>query len=151
MKKPLLAAVLSVVMSHASAGDVQIEDAWVRALPPVKKLTAAYLSVVNDGESAVAVVGGRADIAGSVEIHRTREVDGLMRMEPVTGFAVAPGERVNLEPGGTHLMLMDLTFMPQPGDTVELCLLLAGGGEVCTEADTRKTASGDDHDHHKHH
>lgn len=151
MKKPLLAAFLSVVMAQASAEDVRIEDAWVRALPPVKKLTAAYLSVVNDGDSAVAVVGGRADIAGSVEIHRTREVDGLMRMEPITGLAVAAGERVDLAPGGTHLMLLDLTFMPQPGDTVELCLRLAGGEEVCTEADTRKTASGEDHDHHKHH
>ncbi len=137
-----------VVMAPAVAQDLYIEDAWVRALPPVKKVTAAYLSIVNDGDTAAAVVGGRADIAGSVEIHRSSEVDGLMRMEQLPGFAVAAGERVELAPGGIHLMLMDLSFMPQPGDTVELCLLLAGGEEVCTEADTRKTAAGDEHQHH---
>lgn len=148
LKKVLLSMCASLAMAPAVAQDLYIEDAWVRALPPVKKVTAAYLSVVNEGETAAAVVGGRADIAGAVEIHRTREVDGYMRMEQLPGFAVAPGERVELAPGGIHLMLFDLSFMPQPGDTVELCLVLAGGEEVCAEADTRKTAAGDEHQHH---
>lgn len=150
-KKLLLPLTAGLAAIPALAQDLYIEDAWVRALPPVKNVTAAYMVVVNDSDSAAAVVGGRADIAGSVEIHRSREVDGYMRMEQLPGFAVAAGERVELAPGGTHLMLMDLSFMPQPGDTVTLCLELAGGAEVCTEADTRKTASGDDGHQHEHH
>ena len=150
MKKLVAATCLSIALTPALAQDIYIENAWVRALPPVKKVTAAYLTVINESDAAVAVVGGRADIAGSVEIHRTREVDGLMRMEPIPGVAVAGGERVEMAPGGTHLMLVDLSFMPQPGDTVELCLILADGNELCTEADTRKTASGDNDNHHHH-
>ncbi len=148
MARTLLTTVVASLLAIAAqAQDVYLQDAWVRALPPVKKVTAAYVTVVNDSDAAVAIVGGSADAAGRVEIHRTREVDGLMRMEPVPGLALAPGERLELAPGGTHLMLFDLRYMPQPGDTVELCLQLSGGAEVCTEADPRKSAGGE-HDHH---
>lgn len=141
---PLLVGAL-VAPAHAQ---VRLEDAWVRALPPIKKVTAAYLSVVNDSDQALAIVGGSAPDAGRVEIHRTVEVDGMMRMEQVEGLAVAPGERLELAPGGVHLMLLDLKYMPQPGDDFELCLTLASGEEICTVADTRKSADAAGRHHH---
>ena len=51
------------------------------------------------------------------------------------------GERVVLAPGGVHLMLLDLNTMPQPGEELELCLQLAAGEEICTTAQTRKSAA----------
>ncbi len=134
----------------AAAASPELSGAWVRALPPSQSLTAAYLSVHNPGTEAVVVVGARADVAGSVEIHTTREVDGMVRMEQLEELRVAPGGDVALEPGGAHLMLLDLARMPAPGEEVRLCLQLASGGEVCTVATARKSAAPDRgaHDHH---
>lgn len=130
---------------------LEFEDAWVRVLPPTKTNTAAYLTVTNKGEAAVAIVGGRSEVAKRLEIHTSREIDGYVRMEKLQGVALAAGERLELAPGGTHLMLLDLVYMPDQGESVSLCLKLASGEEVCTEAEARKGAPGSDADSHQHH
>lgn len=134
----LLALLWLPLGGTASEVGLKLEDAWVRAMPSTHSMTAAYVSIVNDTDSAYGIVGATADVARVAEIHTTRNVDGYMKMEQLEGLAIAPGERVDLEPGGTHIMLMGLTFMPEPGDTVRLCLQLLGDREVCTEAVTRR-------------
>jgi len=147
----LVAALLSLAVVAEPGAALEFENAWVRALPPFQPNTAAYLTLVNHGDVAVAIVGASADVAEKVELHTTRKVDGLMRMEQLQALAVAPGERVELAPGGTHLMLLGLAYRPVPGDEIRLCLQLVSGDEVCTVAEVRM--SGDlpgttDHQHH---
>ncbi len=141
---------LAGLLSLPVPAEVQVRDPWVRALPPTQPATAAYLTLVNSGPEDVTVVAGSADIAGRVEIHRTAEVDGLMRMEQVQALPLAAGEELKLAPGATHLMLLDLERMPAEGDNVFLCLELSSAEEVCTGAPVRKSAEGGHHHHHHH-
>jgi copper(I)-binding protein len=147
----LLIVTVSPVALAAEAPDVEFEDVWIRAMPPFQKNSAAYLTLINHGTVAIGIVGARSDVAKKMELHTTRMVDGLMRMEPLDGLAVAPGERVELAPGGAHLMLFDLEYRPVPGDDIEICLLLSSGDEVCAKADVRKTAPEKDSQEHQHH
>lgn len=152
---------LACVMSLAVAAEqvdqdtmLDIENAWVRALPPGQPNTAAYLTLVNRGEAVVVVESASANVADKVEIHTTRSADGLVRMEQLQSLEVAPGERLALAPGGTHLMLLGLETMPVTGDTVQLCLQLSSQSEVCTSADVRKSSDTSDSQngqHHQHH
>ena len=143
-----LAPLLSVAAEPAG---LTLDGAWVRALPPGQPNTAAYLTATNRGAAAVTIVGAVAAIAAGTEIHTTREVDGLQRMEQVAQLAVAPGQSLAFAPGGTHLMLMGLAQMPVPGEQVRLCLQLAGGEQVCTLAEVRKSAANEQsHEHHQH-
>jgi len=150
-----MAALVAALFSLAAVAEqdtaLKIENAWVRALPPFQPNTAAYFSLVNRGDAAVAIVGASSNAAEKVELHTTRKVDGLMRMEQLQALAVAPGERVELAPGGTHLMLFGLAYRPVPGDDIRLCLQLVSGDEVCTVAEVRMSAdlhSTPDHQHH---
>ena len=96
--------------------------------------------------------GGRAELAQTVEIHTTRDVDGYRRMEQLDSISIAPDQRVRLQPGGTHLMLLGLSRMPAAGETLPLCVGLASGAEVCTVAQVR-TAAGRQSEpghHHQH-
>lgn len=145
--RSLLAACLAALPALALGGDLVLEGAWVRALPPGQPTTAAYLQLRNNGSASVTVTGATVAGAGRVEIHHSREVDGLLRMEPLSTLEVVAGQSVELAPGGTHLMLFDLDAMPREGETRRLCLELAGAEPVCTEAPVRKSA-GDDHRHH---
>jgi copper(I)-binding protein len=144
-----MALVCSAAVADPGAGLV-LESAWVRALPPTQANTAAYLELSNRGEVALSVVGGRAALAERLEIHTTREIDGYMRMEQLDQLQLEPGETLRLEPGGTHLMLLGLERMPAVGESVRLCLELAAGGEVCTEAPVRKSESSASSHHHHH-
>ncbi|MFT4613394.1 MAG: copper(I)-binding protein [Bacteroidia bacterium] len=133
--------------SQEGQSGVGIIGAWVRALPPTVKNTAAYMTIINESGSAQAVVSARSPVAAKVEVHTTMKVEGLMRMQKLPGLAVADGEAVSLAPGGVHLMLFDLAYSLAPGDEVELCLMLATGQESCTTAEVKRDAGGA-HQHH---
>ncbi len=130
---------------------VKLQNAWVRALPPGQTRTAAYLSLNNAGAEVITVIGARADVAARTELHNSREVDGMMRMEPVATLSVEPGESIEFSPGGLHLMLLDLQRMPAVGERVSLCLELAGQSPLCTSAPVLRDAAAQSDDPHRHH
>ncbi len=155
LKRLLYAALLlnlaPLLAVAAEPAGLSLEGAWVRALPPGQPNTAAYLTATNRGAAAVTIIGASAAIAGTTQIHTTREVDGLLRMEQVAQLQLAPGQSLVFAPGGTHLMLMGLAQMPAPGEQVRLCLELAGGAPVCTLAEVKKSAGNEQsHEHHQH-
>ena len=137
-------------LSALVTAETTVSDTWIRALPPTQTVTAAYATVANTGAGPIQLTGARVEGAGRVEIHTTREVDGLMRMEQLSTLSVGPGQTVSLQPGGSHFMVFDLEAMPKPGESRQLCLLFEGGEELCTDAAVRKSAD-DNHGHHQHH
>jgi periplasmic copper chaperone A len=147
----LLAAFLPLAAAAEQNTTLEFENVWVRALPPLQPNTAGYLTLVNRGKDAIAIVGASSNVAEKVELHTTRKVDGLMRMEPLGALAVAPGERVELAPGGMHLMLLGLAYMPAPGDDIRLCLHLISGDVACAVAEVRMSDAALDAQDHKHH
>ena len=145
------AGLLSSSLYAGEASVLKIENAWVRALPPTQKVTAAYLTVSNPGPETVTITGGEVDLAAEVQIHSTREIDGYTRMERLRQLELPAGGSARLEPGGTHLMLMQLQRMPAAGEIVRLCLSLSTGEPVCTDAVVKKSAASPHHEHHQHH
>lgn len=146
----LMAVATVVFCSGVVAGpEIAVTDAVIRGMPPGQPNTSAYLSVHNRGATSVILVGGHTTIARKVEIHRTREVDGLMRMERLGSLNIGPGEQVHLKPGATHLMLLGMADSPVVGDSHRLCLEFAATGSICVDAEVRKP--GDENGHHHHH
>jgi copper(I)-binding protein len=143
--------VLSGLAPLVAAAALELSGAWVRALPPGQPSTAAYLTVGNPGTQSINIVGASAAIAETTQIHSSREVDGMLRMEQLLQIEIPPGQSIVFAPGGTHLMLLGLKQMPAPGDTVQLCLQPAGAPELCTSAEVRKGAGdGQSHAQHQH-
>lgn len=145
------AGLLALVASAAMSGPgLEITDAWVRALPPGQPATAAYLTVTNPGAEAVTVEAASADRAKRVEMHDTREVDGMLRMRQQASVTIPAGGELRFAPGGLHLMLLGLEQMPREGESVRLCLH-SGDTRHCTQATVRRDAEpGDGHQHHQH-
>ena len=123
------ALLLALSAGVAAESQVSISGAWVRALPPTQPNTAAYLTLENTGPGAVEIVSAKSNRAERVEFHTTREVDGFVRMEQLSTLEIAAGESLVLAPGGTHLMLLGLSAMPRPGESVQICLALAERAE----------------------
>ena len=128
MNRILCALLLSSGLNFA--GDLKIVDAWIRAVPPSSKATAAYMTIVNTSDSPVLITGGTCQVAGEIKpMITTKQDDGVMGMTLAENFSVpAKGKRV-LEPGGDHLMLMKLTEVPRAGSTVPLVLTTESGGK----------------------
>ena len=144
------ALLASALAPMTLAADLELREAWVRALPPTQSTTAAYLTVVNKGAAVVVINGASAELAGRAELHNSVMVDGYMRMEPLPTATLAPGETLALTPGGKHLMLLDLERMPAAGESLRLCLTLAEGEPVCTDAPVRRGDGAEKHNHQHH-
>jgi len=130
--------------------NVFIENAWVRAMPASQASTAAYLTLINQGGHPLQIVGATTEPRSQVEMHSSRIVDGMMRMEQLQVVDVPPGKSVEFDPGGMHLMVMGLEKMPAPGERFKLCLEFESMAPVCTEAEVRKVAPSADDARHNH-
>ena len=114
-----------------SLGDLRIGHPWSRATPPTAKVGAGYLSIANQGTSPDRLVAASSPAAGRVEIHEMRMDGGVMRMREVPqGLSVPAGQRVELKPGGFHLMLLDLKAPLGEGAMVPLTLVFERAGRV---------------------
>jgi copper(I)-binding protein len=90
-----------------------------------------FLTVVNNGAQADRLVSAESDAAMKVEIHETIDDKGVMRMiHRPEGFAVPAGGRLELKPGGKHIMLMGLKSPLEAGKSVDLVLNFEVQGPV---------------------
>ncbi|MEQ8967803.1 MAG: copper chaperone PCu(A)C [Azospirillaceae bacterium] len=120
----------AVAPSAQETGAIAVEAPWTRATPPGAPTAAGFLVLRNTGESEDRLVGARSPAAGTVEVHEMAMEDGVMRMRHLTdGLAVPPGGSVTLEPGGYHLMFMDLAAPFEAGGTVTVTLEFERAGE----------------------
>ena len=131
--KFLLSAVIPVLLlgtGPAFAGDIEIKDPWVRAVPPSSAATAAFMVIINRGGKPAALVECASPAAREVKpMVTTRQPDGMMGMEFVESFTIAPGKKRVLEPGADHIMLMKLKSVPAAGTTVPLTLTFESDGK----------------------
>src|SRR5687768_17925715 len=102
-----LALQADVAWSHVhEKGDIQVRHPWSRATPPGAKVAAGYMEIRNHGKKPDRVIGASTPLARKVEMHVTGHHDGVARMREVKAFDIPAGQRVELRPGGGHLMLV---------------------------------------------
>ncbi|SCG55681.1 copper chaperone PCu(A)C [Micromonospora zamorensis] len=111
--------------ANPDAGVIGIRDPWVKAAD--KGMTAAFGTLVNDGDSDVTLTSATTSVS-SMELHEMAMKDGRMVMRQKQGGIVIKAKGTHaLEPGGDHLMLMSLTRPVQAGDELTFTLTFADG------------------------
>ncbi len=114
-------------------GDIHIAHPWSRATPRGASVGAGYLVIENRGATADRImnVSVSREIAGRVEIHEMAVTDGVMRMRPLPrGIEIAPGMNARLEPGGLHIMFVDLKRPLEKGDRFKATLTFEQAGAI---------------------
>jgi periplasmic copper chaperone A len=135
MRIRLLLFSLFLVSGAALADDIpiQVENAWLQAVPPVADATAAYMRIRNRGPSPLRLIGASSAIATNIEpmitTRRQRNGQEVMGMESVDSLEILPGGVLELRPGGSHLMLMGLTSHPKEGEHVKVTVRFAPGDQ----------------------
>ncbi|WFE40736.1 copper chaperone PCu(A)C [Micromonospora sp. WMMD998] len=119
------AATLPSASASATAGVLGISDPWVKAAD--KGMTAAFGTLVNDGDADVTITGAASEVS-PMELHEMTMKDGTMVMQPKEGgIVVKAHSRATLEPGGDHLMLMNIAKPVRAGDELTFTLTFADG------------------------
>lgn len=127
----LVALTLSVPAMAADpvrVGDLAVEQAWARATAPSAKTGAVYLTVRNTGTQPDRIVSVETPVAGHAEAHETRQEGDVLRMRETGPLAVPPGGALEMRPGGTHVMLMDLRNGLEVGQEFPLTIVFERNG-----------------------
>lgn len=115
------------------AGDLHIIHPSIPAPLTTAKSASGYVTISNEGDAPEELIGVRTPFAASTTLHTTIFEDGIAKMRPLIGVPIAPGEIVNLEPGGMHVMFMGLNGPANEGDMIPATLIFRQAGEVAIE------------------
>ena len=122
-----------------------VTDPWVKAAE--SGMTAAFATLRNTSNQPVQLIGASTPAAGMVELHETISdgSGGMSMQEKEGGFAIPVGGELLLEPGGNHLMLMDLPAPLAAGESIEIVLELEGGVTIPFTATVKDFAGAQEH------
>jgi copper(I)-binding protein len=129
----LVAMALPATAHQYQLGSLVIGHPWSRPTAPGMPMGVAYLSITNNGKDADVLIAASTPLAARVEMHQTTIADGMARMRPLGEIAIAPGTTVKIEPGGIHLMLVDLKTPLETGKQVPLELTFRRAGKVTVQ------------------
>ncbi len=110
-------------LAIASSELITVTNAWVRAMPPSFKHTAAYLTINNGSSEKIRLIGVKTDAAATGELHTMDLVNGQMKMKQIDRIVVQKNDSIDLKPGGKHIMLIGLNRPLNEGDKVSLTLV----------------------------
>lgn len=133
MKAALAAAAL---LAAAAAPAFATSPALLEAVQPWSRPAAAggngagYLTLVNRGKTADALVGASSPAAQKVELHASSMAGGVMKMSQEQRVPLPAGGQVAFAPGGRHLMLIGLKAPLKTGDKVPATLRFASGQQL---------------------
>ncbi len=161
----LVAVLVASACGGGSDAGVEIDRAWARTSPAMATAGAAYMQITASTDDELVAAAVDDTIAGRTEIHETVMVDGVamgdgeeaqdesmtddgkamdgmgeMKMQEVGRISLPGGAAVSLEPGGYHLMMLDLVEPLETGDVIEITLTFANAGEQTVSVEVRDDA-----------
>jgi copper(I)-binding protein len=140
MVLPVLAAALALLPSNAEASPaIVVSGVWSR---PATDNAVVYCTIRNGGRSADALIGAASPQAEHTELHETVTGAGtqapmagmpmasMVSMRSVASAAVPAGGRLELQPGGYHLMLIGVKQRWKTGDSFTIRLHFKQAGWI---------------------
>lgn len=101
------------------------------------EITAAYMIIQNNGNHDETLTSVQTDVAGITHLHRTAVENDLAQMTPLSDLRIPARGKLELRPGGDHVMLSDLKSALLPGQKVTLRLKFESGAVVTVDAVAR--------------
>lgn len=137
-------AVVSLTAAACGSDDsasVEVEGAWARTSPMSAQAGAAYFQISSDVDDVLIGASVDSGVASEAQIHETQvmemeedamdegemeedamDMGDVMQMAEVGRIELPANETVSLEPGGFHIMMLDLVEPLENGDTFDITL-----------------------------
>jgi copper(I)-binding protein len=122
------------VAADYDVGSMHISTPWARATPKGAAAGAGYMTITNTGVAPDTVSCVSDDASVQCQIHSMTMEGGVMKMRRVEGgLEIKPGETVTLQPGGYHVMFVNLKHALEQGQSVKATLKFEHAGTVDVE------------------
>jgi copper(I)-binding protein len=110
-----------------------VSDAWARQ-GFAGENSAVYMVIDNPTAQDDVLLSATSDVAEAVELHMSKMDDqGVIMMQRQEKILIAQGTEVKLEPGGLHIMLINLQQDLADDGVMQLVLIFENAGEMTLE------------------
>lgn len=122
----------AAVLAHSfKVGALSIAHPWSRQTAPGQTVGGGFLVVTNTGAKDDRLVSVSSPAAKQVQLHTMSMDGGVMRMREVTdGLPVPAHGKLELKPGGFHIMFIGLKAPFQLGAKIPAMLTFKHAGKV---------------------
>jgi copper(I)-binding protein len=140
----------SLLLSACTAEEgITVQNAWMR--PTAQGGNGAVYFVLNNHSArANELIAVSSRVAESVEIHESSMAEGsdIMQMNQVFSVPLNGRSEVVFEPGGLHVMLVNLSRELVVGETVEVALHFKNHNDLPMNVSVAEFApAGEEHSH----
>jgi copper(I)-binding protein len=111
---------------------------------------AIYLVIHNLGSSADTLTGVSSNVAEAIEIHESKMSGDVMQMQQLESVPVERSAEIRFEPGGLHIMLIDLKKDLKVGDEVEITLHFTSFEDINITVPVSDMPASEDHSASEH-
>jgi periplasmic copper chaperone A len=111
------------LMSQATWAKLTVQGAYARASHGPN--SAIFMTIQNDGSEDATLTGAKVspDICKSSELHTHIQEGDVFKMREVKSLAIPAKSILVLEPGGNHIMLMNLRKPLKDGQSINIKLV----------------------------
>jgi copper(I)-binding protein len=97
-------------------------DAWARATVSGQSMGGAFVTLVSTENAQL--IAAKSPAAQEVQLHAMSHENGMMKMEQQPSIPLPAQQKVELKPGGLHLMFIGLKQPLAAGSQVPLTLTI---------------------------
>jgi copper(I)-binding protein len=111
-----------------------VDGAWARTSPMESTVGAAYMNITASADDALVGASVDMSVAMMTQVHETTTAaDGSMGMQEIASIPMVAGTPLVLEPGGYHVMIMELVAPLEVGTSFTVTLTFESGATTTVE------------------
>jgi len=148
MKRMILLILTGVLLLSACGPEkgIEVHSAWARPAGQGEN-GALYFEIRNLSSMPDVLTGASSDAAQTVEIHESKLSGDVMQMDMISTLPLEPYANVAFEPGGLHIMLVNLKEELKLDDEIEVVLLFKNHQDITVHVVVNDAApKNEDHD-----
>lgn len=123
-------ALVALVLNACGQKTLSVENVWAR--PGITGGNSAVYFVVNNPTGiADTLLSASTPVTPNAEMHKSKmNENGVMEMQQQDSVQVPARSQVEFQPGGLHVMLINLPQDLNAGETISLTLTFQNAGEI---------------------
>ncbi|HET8669563.1 MAG TPA: copper chaperone PCu(A)C [Candidatus Saccharimonadales bacterium] len=146
----LIFAIVFFLSACGAENGIEVHEAWMRPAAQGDN-GAIYFVIHNHASQADALTGITSEVAGAIEMHESKMSGDVMQMQQLDSIPLEAFAELNFEPGGLHIMLVDLKKDLKIGDKIEITLHFTNFEDISITVPVRDTpAPAEDHSSTEH-
>ena len=144
-----LSAILVLICTKSFAETpLTFNQAWIAEAPPVSRVLAAYMEILNGSDKTVIISAIESDDFTKIEFHRTIHENNIAKMIHQESLSIPAQGTLKLEQGSYHLMLFNPVKKFSAGDNSTFTISTSDNQQYKLSVTVKKSGMPEHHHHH---